>query len=557
MFLTQINGKKKTNYDPNILHFLNDRVVIGLDNIESSVSKSVSWTRKLFNEPELAEEEIYDSTCTNLLNLVNFLCPTYHNFVASVKTPTSALKENYSEICKVLISLGYPEEKLPQTNKIIQNNKIDKRLISQMILWLKAFYEKNGIKKQNKSHVRMFYVYRECEEKVMVNKTLEEKEIDHFFTRQENIQTFEINPSIQKQNQKHFGKIKNLFWGYQPNKNKNQKRFSSSSLSREIRFLDKTSKREGSLLKKNIDLSLTMKKNKMNNHNKGQDNINNQTNQNFNTKETGSDQDDFQTNERKREKENAKNDKYDQNQLNGSQNQNNKTNTNTCSLTTSISSNSVSSMSDSSDDESSTFSASSFSEITIVEKIINANNSIDLKDIVFFDILSNKEKEGIKNFQEEKEEIEEIEEEEKKKKEEEKKYQNLTKKEKTKNKKKKGMVKSRTAMNLNRGRARKRSKNSNERKRNKSSSRMKVKKTKKVNLAFLDLDDDIILRKRSRKNSIISRVGNENENGNNNNKDQEMGKKTEKEKVEEKEKKKKKKKEQDKKKKKKKKKKKT
>ncbi|KAJ3451490.1 hypothetical protein M0812_03239 [Anaeramoeba flamelloides] len=517
MFLTQINGKKALDYDPKIQHFLNGRVVIDLDNVESSVSKSVRWTRKLFNAPELTEEEIYDSTCTNLLNIVNVLFPTYHNFVASVKTPTSALKENYSEICKVLISVGYPEEKLPQTNKIIQNNTIDKRFISQMILWLKAFYEKNGVKRQNKNKVRMFYVYRECEEKVIVNKTLEEKEIDHFFATQKNVQTFEINPSIQDQSQKRFGKIKNSFWGYKPNQ-KNQKRFSSSSLSREISFLDKTSKREGSLLKKNLDFSLTKKKSKMDSK-KNEENISIQTNQNINTQEIekGKEHENFQANQQKQDQEKENDEKYDHNQPNNNQKQNHNTNTKTLSLTTSNSSNSMSSMTDSSGDESSTFSASSFCESSIVEKIASVNTSIDLNEIVFFDILSNKEKEGIEKL-----------------KEEEKKSQKLKEKEKTKNKNKNGMLKSKTASDLNRGRAKKRSKKANKRKRNRSSNRTKVKKTKKISLDFLDLDDDINLRRRSRKNSMISRIGNENENENNNNKDREKEKNAQKEKEKEK-----------------------
>ncbi|KAJ6244606.1 DNA-directed RNA polymerase i subunit rpa34 [Anaeramoeba flamelloides] len=624
MFLTQINGTTKTSYEPRTQLFLNNLVIVDLDNVESDVAKSISWTRKLFNEPKLSEEEIFDPTGTNLLNILNLLCPTYFNIVASVKTPTFTLRQNYSEIFKELVSLGYPEEKLPQITKIIQNNKINKRLISQMILWLKGFYERYGIKKFNKNKVRMFYVYRECDEKFAVNQSLEENEISQFYQTQENVQTFEINPSIQKQNPKKFGKIKNSFWGYKPSKTRN--RLQSSSLSYEVNFFDKLED-EKVVSKKNLDLPLkntaTITKDKSNtekednntsvtnNNNNNKNNINNNINNNNNNnnqkfKKDQSTQNkfkvvrnnrykkksfelvsrfkmpqiknpDFIKSEIKKEKKKVekeekneitnKNESFIQNQTNPQNNEslirkkknsfiqssliihsqeesqeqqkgnvnddnnkinkdgeivdpnyiylankdNNKsTNINNSSknllsprtATETTSTNSATTNTDSSGDESSSFNDSSFSENSYNEHL-----SIDLNDIMYFDNISNKEKEGIYKLKEVKVNVEPEEGEEGERKKEKEK-----KKRKKKNEKKiANITKSNTINQLNRGRAHTKPEKSMRRNRNKSSNRTKIKKIKKEKLAFLDLDGSIDLRKQKKKNSSISSIENEKE----------------------------------------------
>ncbi|KAJ3433057.1 chromatin structure-remodeling complex protein syd [Anaeramoeba flamelloides] len=168
--------KKKFKYNPKKHGITAGIKKIKFDRSMQESTSALMWMQEVLQFPDLKEEDAFNPNGLHLLNMVNVISPRRKNKLVTASLPFVQQQENLKEFIRTLEFWKYPTVKLFTVSDLIRSDQNAKEQLIQSILYLKAEYEKTGVRKDETKDYRKFYIMRQDEEDSSEDSSDDEKE---------------------------------------------------------------------------------------------------------------------------------------------------------------------------------------------------------------------------------------------------------------------------------------------------------------------------------------------------------------------------------------------
>ncbi|KAJ3451951.1 phd and ring finger domain-containing protein [Anaeramoeba flamelloides] len=152
--------KKEFKYNPKKHGITAGIKKIKFDRSLKESQAALMWMQEVLQFPELTEEAAFNSNGLHLLNMINVISPRRKNKLVTANLLFVQQQENLKEFHRTLEFWNYPTIKMFNISDFIRSDEGAKEKLIQSILFLKAEYEKTGIRKDDKKDYRKFYILR-------------------------------------------------------------------------------------------------------------------------------------------------------------------------------------------------------------------------------------------------------------------------------------------------------------------------------------------------------------------------------------------------------------